>query len=409
MIPFFQIISDPFSEKNKLKQNIISKAMIDIITYVCFFVTYIIFKLFNLRFISSPLEALGHQVIDLECFMHEYKNTKYKIIILNHEKFIANKFFFKYQKKKFKNFILVNNKLLCIMLHYVKRRFKLNLSINTQRYLSNNTITADKILNNLFLKKKKLYKISFSDKFKALAILRKKKIFINKNSSIITIHTRDKKFKAYDSETYRVSNIKTYYKSIDYLLSKNFIVFRLGIISDDKAKISKKNYYDLTKIKFSRYEVELITTYLISESQMFIGSCSGVIDLATIFDIPTLATNHAPLSHLFSHGRKKICLPKLYRYNRRKKILKFTEIIKNNYDNFRLDKYYKNHNLSLIDNTDIDILMALKELILNIKKKNFKPNKLQIKFRSMLKKNSHSIFSKNHISASFIHKYKKLM
>ena len=175
MIPFFQIISDPFSEKNKLKQNIISKAMIDIITYVCFFVTYIIFKLFNLRFISSPLEALGHQVIDLECFMHEYKNTKYKIIILNHEKFIANKFFFKYQKKKFKNFILVNNKLLCIMLHYVKRRFKLNLSINTQRYLSNNTITADKILNNLFLKKKKLYKISFSDKFKALAILRKKK------------------------------------------------------------------------------------------------------------------------------------------------------------------------------------------------------------------------------------------
>lgn len=409
MIPFFQKISDPFSQKNKLKQNIIIRVIIDIFTYICFFITYIIFKLFNLRFISSPLEALGHQIIDLECFMYEYKNTKYKIIILYHEKFIANKFFFKYQKKKFKNFILINNKLLCIILYYVKRKFNLKLSVNTQRYLSDNTITADKILNKLFLKKKKLYKISSFDKIKALEILRKKKIFINKNSSIVSIHTRDKKFKPHDSEGYRVSNIKTYYKSIDHLLAKNFIVFRLGIISDDKAKFSKKNYYDLTKINFSRNEIELITIYLISESHLFIGSCSGVIDLATIFDIPTLATNHAPLSHVFSHGRKKICLPKLYRYNKEKKILKFTKIINNNYDDFRFDKYYKNNRLSLIDNSHSEILMALKELIVNIDKKNFKPNKLQIKFRLMLKKNSHSIFSKNHISTSFIHKYKRLM
>ena len=35
---------------------------------------YFIFKFFNLRLLPIPLEALGHQIFDLECFFYEYKN-----------------------------------------------------------------------------------------------------------------------------------------------------------------------------------------------------------------------------------------------------------------------------------------------------------------------------------------------
>ena len=37
---------------------------------------YLIFKTFNLRLLPIPLEALGHQIIDLECFFYEYKKKK---------------------------------------------------------------------------------------------------------------------------------------------------------------------------------------------------------------------------------------------------------------------------------------------------------------------------------------------
>ena len=144
-------------------------------------------------------------------------------------------------------------------------------------------------------------------------------------------------------------------------------------------------------------------------SKLFIGSCSGVLDLATIFNVPSLATNHAPLSHTLSHGNKKLCLPKFYKSIKHDQILNFKTIVNNNYDDIRKDKHYKNFEIELIDNSSDEIYLSLKELLANIKKKNFAPTKNQLKFRSILKENAHSIFSNNQISDIFLKKNKKLL
>ena len=409
MSNFFNRLTDPFSSKSQFRKNLILKMIINLVVYVSFLLTFLIFRIFNIRFISSPTEALGHQVIDLECFMHEFKNTNYKIVILDNSKFLANRFFFKYQKKKFQNFLIIKNFFLCTILYYVKRKFRDYLSIDTQHYLSNNIIKSDKILNILFKKKKINYSLDTNDKNKALEIL--KKIGINKkiNKKIACIHVRDKSFKAYDDENYRSSNFFYFKKSIDYLISKNYTVFRLGIVSDDKKKLEINNYFDLTKFNLSREENEILTVYLMSISKLFIGSCSGVLDLATIFNVPSLATNHAPLSHTLSHGNKKLCLPKFYKSIKNDQILNFKTIVNNNYDDLRRDKHYKDFGIKLIDNSSDEIYLSLKELLANIKKKNFAPTKNQLKFRSILKKNAHSIFSNNQISDIFLKKNKKLL
>ena len=101
MSNFFNRLTDPFSSKSQFRKNLILKMVMNLVIYVSFLLTFLIFRFFNIRFISSPTEALGHQVIDLECFMYEFKNTNYKIVILDNSKFLANRFFFKYQKKKF--------------------------------------------------------------------------------------------------------------------------------------------------------------------------------------------------------------------------------------------------------------------------------------------------------------------
>lgn len=409
MISFYSKIIDPFSNKNFINQNFLIRLFVKIFSYFCFFLVYVIFKFLNLRFISSPLEALGHQAIDLECFMYEYRKTKYKIIILYHDKFIANKFLFKYQKKKFKNFLIIKNLFLCTLLYYTKRKFRDYLSINTQNYLSNKSIDSDKILKILFKKKKINYRIDFDDKQKAIKILNKIGIYNKLNNKIACIHIRDKIFKAFDEENFRTSNFSSFEKSIRYLVLNNYSVFRLGILSDDKKKISIDNFYDLTKYKLSRDENEILTVYLMSESKLFIGSCSGVIDLATIFNIPCLSTNHAPLNHMFSHGNKKICLPKLYKSIRNKKIMSFNSIIKNNYDDLRLDRHFKAHDIRLINNSSLEIYLGLRELLLCIKKKNFGPTKNQLKFRQLFKKNAFSIHSSNQISNKFLLRHKYLL
>ena len=112
-------------------------------------------------------------------------------------------------------------------------------------------------------------------------------LFSNLNlDKLIIFHHRQEFYKA--TSALRGSNINTYYDGLNYLLDKNYHIVRLIDNNSEKISFEKKNYYELNinenKNKQSQY-------YLIKNCQGFLGTSSGPVSIATLFDRPVLETN----------------------------------------------------------------------------------------------------------------------
>ncbi len=394
----FKIASDPFANKRDLH---FLRYPAFLIFWILNKFIYILFKIFKIKLLTAPLEAIGHQIFDLECFFYEKNKYKFKFkpLILTHGKFIANKYLLKYQKKKY-SFFEINNKFLCLILYYQKL-FK-NVTFDTSSYVA--TRKAAKCYK--VLKQNDLsIKLDKEDVLKAEQILKNANIEIKKK--LVILHVRDNSFKPFDGETYRSSKIKNFSLSIDYLLKKKYQIIRIGNQGMTKNPYGNK-IIDLSKLQFNE-NLQLLQLYLVSKCSFFIGTCSGPYKFATIFKKPILTVDMAPMSLMFPVARKAIALPKLYRNIKTKKIINFKDIFDYNFSNLRLDKEFKANNIELIDNSPKDILEGVREIERLAKNKNFVTSILQRNFKKLFNKDCYAFYAESNIANSFINKYKKYL
>jgi putative glycosyltransferase (TIGR04372 family) len=397
---FIRIISDPFSNKKKLELLYFPAKLFLLIVN---FILFIIFKIFSFKLLTAPLEAIGHQIFDLECFFYEKKKLKYKFtpIILTYGKFIANKYLLNYQRKLY-NFYEVNNKFLCILL-YFQKNFK-NITFNTNHYVA----TRKAALCYLILKRTSFFlKLKSDDIKKAELIIKKKYININVNKKIVILHVRDNSFKPYDNESYRSSNINNFDLAINYLIKKKYQIIRIGNPGMDRSYFNKK-ILDISPMNFDE-DTQLLQMYLVSRCSFFIGTCSGPYKFATIFKKPILTVDMAPAATSLPVARRAISIPKLYYSLKLKKILHFKDVFGYNFSDFRGNDEFKKNDLRLLSTQRTDILEAVKEIeMLSIRKK-IKKTYLQKKYKNFFSKNSYAYYAESSISNSFAKKYKHLI
>jgi putative glycosyltransferase (TIGR04372 family) len=390
----------PFKNRNHNKNY---KSIFRFVKKLANIAFYFIFKFFNLRLLPIPLEALGHQIFDLECFFYEYKKKKlnFKPIIVDLKFYIANRYFFyNYQKKK-NNFLIIKNKILGLLL--IAQRNCKNVTYNTYDYQQTHKVAKE---FTIFNKKPFKYKLDKKDELLAKGIIKKYNININKN--FILMHVRDNNFKPFDGEDYRSSNVNDFSLAVKWLKEKNFQIIRMGHYNMNKFSI-KKEIIDLTTIKFLQEEREILELYFIQNCYFFIGTASGPYCLASAFDKPLVTFDTAPLSNVFPCARRGISVPKLYT-DKNNKILSFDEVVNYNFTNYRLSIDYIKNNIKLRNTSKIEILETIKELYLRVKKDDFTEKKLQKDFKKLFNRKLHySANSKSSISYVFIKKYKNLL
>jgi putative glycosyltransferase (TIGR04372 family) len=363
----------------------------------------LIFKTFNLRLLPIPLEALGHQVFDLECFFYEYKRKKFNFtpVIVDIKFYIANKhLFYNYQKKKCK-FLIIKNWILGLLL--ISLRNNKNIIYNTFDYQQTHAAAKEFIIFN---KKPFKYKLDIKDDLIANNIIKKYDLNIKKN--YIVMHVRDNNFKPFDGEDYRSSNVENFCLAVKWLKQKGFQIIRMGHYKMNKFSM-KKEIIDLTSMKFLQKEREILELYFIQNCSFFIGTGSGPSCLASAFDKPLVTFDVAPLATVFPCARRGISVPKLY-INKNNKIIPFVDVINYNFANFRLNTDYIKNNIKLRNTSKTEILETIKELYLKVKKDDFTERKLQTKFKKLFNKKLHySANAKSSISNAFIKKYKNLL
>ena len=115
------------------------------------------------------------------------------------------------------------------------------------------------------------------------------------------------------------------------------------------------------------------------------------------------------MSIAFPVAQEAIGIPKLYRYTKTKKIIKFEDLFISNLAHLRLDDELKSFNLELIDTSPEDILEGVKEIEEYANSKKYEVTNLQKKFKNLFDKKCYAYYAQSNIANSFIEKYRELL
>jgi putative glycosyltransferase (TIGR04372 family) len=193
------------------------------------------------------------------------------------------------------------------------------------------------------------------------------KLKIKKNSKIICLIVRDTNYlqlkfptKNWNYQNHRNCDLSNYEMAIKYAMDKGYYVFHMG----DKPK----NYLDLEDKKFiqyaKNYRTDFLDIYLAYKCEFCITMGTGWDAVASYnFRKPMVWTNLLPIADPIAYSNKFIFSPKLYFSEKENRYLSLREIKD-------LGLSFKNHlndfselNISLIENTPVEIMDMTKEMI----------------------------------------------
>ncbi len=109
---------------------------------------------------------------------------------------------------------------------------------------------------------------------------------INSKTKFVCLHIRDYVYKNdFDRRPQRNSDIKNYYKLINYLVSKNYYVVRIGTKHKDRIEIKNEKIIDYS---FSELRSDYMDLYLLKNCNFFVGNLSGPLEAARMLNKPCL-------------------------------------------------------------------------------------------------------------------------
>lgn len=217
--------------------------------------------------------------------------------------------------------------------------------------------------------------------------------------------------------TYRNSDIKNYFKAVDYVTEQGGYAIRMG--AKVKEKLPELN--NLRIIDYSTsYRTELGDIYLPAKCKFFLGAGSGVASIAEIFNIPEVRINFVPLSPLipnfklqhFPPGKNSLFIPKKIWSIEKKRFLTFKEELE--FDaKFSFDtEDYEKAGLVPIENTPeeiLDVTVEMNQRLDGTWKTTEKDEELQRCFRALFTYQGQPYEFSARIGAKFLRGNKHLL
>ena len=106
---------------------------------------------------------------------------------------------------------------------------------------------------------------------------------------LVLLHVRDGQYrKDQGRKDYRNSDINSYIESIKFLINKGYFVIRAGRKPMNKIFFKDKNFLDYSTLDLQE---DVLDLFLMKKAKFFIGTQSGILDLAQLFNKPILLTN----------------------------------------------------------------------------------------------------------------------
>lgn len=180
---------------------------------------------------------------------------------------------------------------------------------------------------------------------------------IDKDQEFICLHVRDGEYRQdFQRREERNSSIENYYELINYLLKKNIIIFRLGIKA--RKKIELKNKY-IIDMPFLDINYDYFNIYLLKNCKFFIGTQSGMHQLAFLFEKNCLITNIVRIFEDIPLTTKCRSISKIPYFRDKKNILSIKQYLDLPYAYHH--QHFINNELGYLENSKEDLYLAVKE------------------------------------------------
>ncbi len=208
------------------------------------------------------------------------------------------------------------------------------------------------------------------------------------NDPYVCLQVRDSAFyNDSNRKNYRNSNIENYYELINFLVSKNYKVIRMGSKVHNPIKIKNKNIIDYPYSEFYNKYLDLL---FMKNCNFYIGTSSGLIDVAWLFNRPVLLTN---MINIFSGLPRNKCDRGIFKkiFNKNGRMLTLKEYMRLPFSFHNLDKNI--NDLSFEENSSEELYLAVSEFVDILDKENFSLNQKQKIFNSQVNENLNKLFA----------------
>ena len=364
----------------------------------------ILFYFIKIRFISLLYNRIGHLVVEPEIYFKKRLlglYPKYIIFIYTPVNKVANKHYLNYIKKlegiftlttKFQNFLFEPFWLFPF------------LRIDTKSYAIAQGETSEwSKISKLWDSKPPILRIDINDKNYGDQIL--KKIGSNINW-FVCFHAREGGYSPIDENfhSFRNASIDSYEPAMDYIIKLGGTCIRMGDSSMKKLP-QKEGVFDYAH---SEYRSDRMDVFFCASCRFFVGTSSGLAALASVFGRPLAITNMAPLNMALLPGNKDKGIFKIYKSSIDNSLLSFKKIFETESSNYRHTIDFINNNISLIDNTEEEILELCEEMIFSESVSSIDSD-LQSKFKNLMNPKHYTFGAIGNIGSKFLEKYQILL
>jgi putative glycosyltransferase (TIGR04372 family) len=231
-----------------------------------------------------------------------------------------------------------------------------------------------------------------------------------RGAQFVCFHSREPGYSPRDEalHSFRNSSVENYLPAVEELTRLGFWCLRMGDPSMRPIRAMDKviDYAHLDS------RSDWLDVFLCARCTFFLGSCSGLVNLANVFGRPCAIANQVPFSHVRSFGIADVCIPKLYWSDAQRRLLTFGEIFVSEAANFRFTSQYEARGLRPVENSADEV----RDLVLEVLARcdgtaSYTPRdeQLQRSFGALMRPGHYSFGGVNRVGRDFLRKYEQLI
>ena len=384
--------------------NRLYKKKFSIILFPFYIPIAFLFYFINIRFISLLYNKIGHLVVEPEIY---YKKRllglypTYITFIYTPIDKVANKHYIHYLNKLEKVYTLTSK-----FQNFIFEPFWLFpfLRINTDNYaVAHNETSEWAKISKLWHSHKPILDLDINDKIFGEEILQNMGL---KNTWFVCIHVREGGYSINDEHfhSFRNASIDSYFPTMEYIVKSGGACIRMG----DSTMNKLPQIVGVFDYAHSKYRSDRMDIFLCANFRFFLGTASGLLNLASIFGRPIAITNLAPLSMSLMPNLNDRSIFKIYKSAINNSLLSFKQIFTSDSSNYRHTIEFMNNDIDLIDNTDEEILELCEEMLFSESISSIDSD-LQLKFKNLMNPKHYTYGAIGNIGSKFLEKYQLLL
>ena len=202
---------------------------------------------------------------------------------------------------------------------------------------------------------------------------------------------------------YRNSDIENFVLAMKKLSKKGYYVFRMGSLVNKSLDIHDSKIIDYAT---NGMRSDFLDIFMSANCRFFVGTPSGLDNVASIFRVPILSVNTIPLEYTQTYLMNSIFIPKKLWLIDEKRFMTFEEIFQSGAGRFIHTDNYKELGLEVIENTSEEISDAVLEMEARVEGswvEDRGDEKLQKRFWELFPRSGLHGTIRSRIGAAFLH------